>query len=181
MTEIATLSHETAGDVEIVRVAGEIDASNAAELSELLLAAVSNEVRAVVLDLSDTTYIDSSGVSLIFDAAARVRSRRQELRLVVVPHSFVAEVLAAVEIDQTVAIDSAMSASQSPSGWTASPHPAATNIAPDQPRIRPRGGGRSGAVATARGSSPRIAVHPDPVHRAVIETAGPLGVLTMTA
>ena len=51
---------------------------------------------ALVLDLTETSYIDSSGIGLIFDTAARMRNRRQELRLVVEPSSFVGEVLAAV-------------------------------------------------------------------------------------
>ena len=108
MPELARLSLESQGDVELARIAGEVDASNVDELSERLLAAVSNQARALVLDLSDTSYIDSSGISLIFDAAARLRNRRQELRLVVTPRSFVGEVLAAVSMEQSVAIDPAL-------------------------------------------------------------------------
>jgi anti-sigma B factor antagonist len=106
--ELARLSLETQGDIELARVAGEVDASNVADLSQRLLAAVSNEARAVVLDLSETSYIDSSGISLIFDTAARLKNRRQELRLVVPPHSFVGEVLAAVSMEKSVAIDPAL-------------------------------------------------------------------------
>jgi anti-anti-sigma factor len=105
MSDLARLSVETRGDVELARVAGEVDASNVAEISEELLGAVSNRARAVVLDLSQTSYIDSSGISLIFDAAARLRNSRQELRLVVPPRSFVAEVLDAVSIGDSVPID----------------------------------------------------------------------------
>ena len=86
-------------------MAGEIDASNVADLSQRLLDAVSNRSRALVLDLTETSYIDSSGISLIFDAAARMRNRRQQLRLVVQPRSFVAEVLAAVSMQDSVPID----------------------------------------------------------------------------
>jgi hypothetical protein len=49
--------------------------------------------------------IDSSGISLIFDAAARMKNRRQQLRLVVAPKSFVSEVLAAVSMSDSVPID----------------------------------------------------------------------------
>ena len=108
MPELAILSVERQGDVELARVAGEIDASNVADLSRRLLDAVSNDARALILDLSGTSYIDSSGISLIFDAAARLRTRRQELRLVAPPRSFVSEVLAAVSMDQSVAIDAAL-------------------------------------------------------------------------
>jgi anti-anti-sigma factor len=108
MPQLARLTIETQGDVELARVAGEVDASNVADLSQRLLDAVSNQARAVVLDLSQTSYIDSSGISLIFDAAARLRNRRQELRLVVTPRSFVGEVLAAVSMERSVAIDPAL-------------------------------------------------------------------------
>jgi anti-anti-sigma factor len=108
MPELARLSFETAGDVELAHVAGEVDASNVADLSERLLKAVSNKARALVLDLTETSYIDSSGISLIFDAAARMRNRRQQLRLVVTPRSFVGEVLAAVSMEDSVPIDPAV-------------------------------------------------------------------------
>lgn len=105
MPDLARLSVESDGDIELARVAGEIDASNVADLSQHLLDAVSNRYRALVLDLTETIYIDSSGISLIFDAAARMRNRRQQLRLVVQPRSFVAEVLAAVSMQDSVPID----------------------------------------------------------------------------
>lgn len=106
--ELARLSLETQGDIELAHVTGEVDASNVADLSQRLLDAVSNQARAVVLDLRETSYIDSSGISLIFDAAARLRNRRQELRLVVTPRSFVGEVLAAVSMERSVPIDPAL-------------------------------------------------------------------------
>ena len=106
--ELARLSIESDGDIEVARVAGEVDASNVSDLSQRLLDAVSNKARALVLDLTETSYIDSSGISLIFDAAARMRNRRQQLRLVVTPRSFVGEVLAAVSMEDSVPIDPAV-------------------------------------------------------------------------
>jgi anti-anti-sigma factor len=103
--ELAKLSFETEGDVELAHVAGEVDASNVADLTQQLLEAVSNQSRALVLDLTETSYIDSSGISLIFDAAARMKNRRQQLRLVVPPKSFVSEVLSAVSMADSVPID----------------------------------------------------------------------------
>jgi anti-anti-sigma factor len=108
MPELARLSLESDGEVELARVAGEVDASNVDQLSEKLLAAVPQDARALVLDLTETSYIDSSGIGLIFDAAARLRNRRQELRLVVPPRSFVGEVLAAVSMQESVPIDPAL-------------------------------------------------------------------------
>jgi anti-anti-sigma factor len=108
MPELAKLSVETEGDVELARVAGEVDASNVDDLTRRLLDAVSNHTRALILDLTDTSYIDSSGISLIFDTAARLKNRRQLLRLVVPPKSFVGEVLAAVSMADSVPIDPAL-------------------------------------------------------------------------
>ncbi len=83
MPELAKLSVETQGDVELARVAGEVDASNVADLSQRLLDAVSNKASALVLDLRETSYIDSSGISLIFDAhlPASARSPRAASKL----------------------------------------------------------------------------------------------------
>ena len=108
MPDLARLSVETQGDVELARVAGEVDASNVDDLTRQLLDAVSNQTRSVILDLSETSYIDSSGISLIFDTAARMKNRRQQLRLVVLPKSFVSEVLAAVSMADSVPIDPAL-------------------------------------------------------------------------
>jgi anti-sigma B factor antagonist len=105
MPELAILSFETDGDVEVAHVAGEVDASNVEDLTNRLLESVSNKAKALVIDLTDTSYIDSSGISLIFNTAARMKNRRQELRLVVPPKSFVSEVLAAVSMADSVPID----------------------------------------------------------------------------
>jgi len=110
MPELARLSFESEGDVELARVTGEVDASNVDDLTRQLLDAVSNNVRAVVIDLTETSYIDSSGISLIFDAAARMKNRRQQLRLVAPPKSFVGEVLAAVSMSDSVPIYAEMDA-----------------------------------------------------------------------
>ena len=121
MPELARLSFESDGDVELAHVAGEVDASNVEDLTTQLLEAVSNNSRALVLDLTQTSYIDSSGISLIFDAAARMKSRQQQLRLVVPPKSFVSEVLAAVSMSDSVPIDGQVADALSAVGSSASP------------------------------------------------------------
>jgi anti-anti-sigma factor len=121
MSELARLSFETTGEVELARLVGEVDASNVDQLTRQLLDAVSNNVRGLVIDLTETTYIDSSGISLIFDAAARTKNRRQQLRLVVLPQSFVGEVLAAVSMSDSVPIDAGVDDALSAAGPAASP------------------------------------------------------------
>ena len=109
MSGIATVSFEGSSGVGVARIAGEVDSSNATEVSHELLSSVPNDARALVLDLTETSYIDSSGISLIFDLAGRLRNRRQELRLVVPQRSFVAEVLRTVSLDGVAPVDGSLS------------------------------------------------------------------------
>src|SRR4051794_2760826 len=73
---------ESQGDVVVARLSGEVDLSNAGAVGEELAAAVPNRALGLVLDLAGTRYLDSSGVSLVFDLGERLRRRQQQLRLV---------------------------------------------------------------------------------------------------
>jgi anti-anti-sigma factor len=96
---LGTLQFEARSDSPVARLVGEIDASNAPGFTEELKRAVPNTAIGLVLDLSETTYIDSSGLHLIFDISDALRRRQQTLQLVVVPDTFVADVLGAVNIE----------------------------------------------------------------------------------
>ena len=84
---------EPAGSAIVARIAGEVDLSNARSLELEIAAAVSNDAEALVLDLSETTYLDSAGIRLVFGLADAVRRRGQELRLVVPETSPVRRIL----------------------------------------------------------------------------------------
>jgi anti-anti-sigma factor len=95
---LATLQFENGNDAPIARLAGEVDASNAAAFTAELKDFLPNTAIGLVLDLSETTYIDSSGIHLIFDLADALRRRQQTLALVAPPDTFVADVLGAVNL-----------------------------------------------------------------------------------
>jgi anti-anti-sigma factor len=103
---LATLQIEMAGDTPLARLAGEVDASNAPGFTAELKQAVPNTAIGLVLDLSETTYIDSSGLHLIFDLAEALRRRQQVLQLVVAPETFVADVLGAVSLAGSAGVSS---------------------------------------------------------------------------
>ncbi len=67
----------------VVKLSGEIDLSNVDSLLNGISEAVPNSALGVVLDISEVTYIDSSGIRLLFDLDRRVRTRHQRLGLVV--------------------------------------------------------------------------------------------------
>jgi anti-anti-sigma factor len=95
---LANLTLELGSETPVARLAGEVDASNAPGFTARLKETVPNSAIGLVLDLSGTTYIDSSGVHLIFDLADALRRRQQSLQLVVPPDTFVADVLDAVSL-----------------------------------------------------------------------------------
>src|SRR4051812_17309593 len=104
------LEVEDRGNVVVARVDGEVDLSNAASVTERLLAATPNTATALILDLSATGYLDSSGVRLIFELAQRLRNRRQQLRLVVPDGSNIRRVLMLTEVERVVPVSSSIEA-----------------------------------------------------------------------
>jgi anti-anti-sigma factor len=84
MTQLAQLHLDDEDGILIASVEGEIDLSNAAELEVAISHAVENEALGLVVDLARVDYLDSSGVTLLFNLARRV-SRRQQAFVVVVP------------------------------------------------------------------------------------------------
>jgi anti-anti-sigma factor len=91
-------------DVVIARLTGEIDMSNAAEVGAQLTGAVANSALGLIVDLTATTYLDSSGVHLLFDLAERLRHRQQQLRVVVPEGAPIRRVLRIVEMGDAVPV-----------------------------------------------------------------------------
>jgi anti-anti-sigma factor len=90
--------------VVVAHVSGEIDLASAPGVGEELAGAVPNRALGLVVDLERTTYLDSSGISLIFDLAERLRRRQQQLRLVVSESSPLRRVLGIVDAGGAVPI-----------------------------------------------------------------------------
>ena len=102
---LATLRMETLQNTPVARISGEVDASNATDLTTKLTEAVPNSAMGLVVDLSETTYLDSSGVQMLFDLADRLRRRQQQLRLVVKSESFLSDLLTAVHLGEAAQRD----------------------------------------------------------------------------
>jgi anti-sigma B factor antagonist len=94
MTMIARLVEEHRGDYPVARIQGEIDASNVVWLETRLSAMLDNQSHGLIVDLADTTYLDSAGIALLFGLAATLRRHQQELRLVVISTSPIARMVA---------------------------------------------------------------------------------------
>jgi len=94
---------------QVVQVVGEVDLANAHDVLDLILGRVSKDTTHVVLDLSATTYLDSSGLAMLFRLADRLRTSRQDLRLVVPDGSPIRAVIELTSVDRVVRVDAAVS------------------------------------------------------------------------
>jgi anti-sigma B factor antagonist len=90
--------------VGVVALSGEVDIVQANSLRERLLGAVRNEDLGLVVDLSDTTYIDSVGVSLLFELAERLSERQLRLAVVLPQAGLVERVLKIVNLKSVAPI-----------------------------------------------------------------------------
>ncbi len=92
-------------DVLVAVIEGEIDSSNAAELRLALSERLPSASSALVLDLAQVTYLDSSGIHLLFDLGRRLAARRQAIRLVVPDAAPMRRVLEMCAVDAVAPMD----------------------------------------------------------------------------
>lgn len=78
-----TVDFQTDGEKVVVRLAGDIDLANAGTVHNEVNAAITNRVNTVVVDLSEVTYLDSAGLSILFALARRLQTLQTELEVLV--------------------------------------------------------------------------------------------------
>jgi anti-anti-sigma factor len=111
MSLLAEVACEMRDGVPVASIRGEVDVSNADHLGAELHDVVPNAALGLVLDLSETTYFDSSGVRLLFDLGERLGRRQQSLRVVVSDGSFLADLLNTINFTVFAPVDHATDAS----------------------------------------------------------------------
>ena len=111
MSQLAEFAFEERGSVLIASVAGEIDGSNAADLRLALADRLPSSASALVLDLTETSYLDSGGIHALFELGRRLAARRQSLRLVVPTDAPMRRVLELCAVDAVAPMDGELEAS----------------------------------------------------------------------
>lgn len=81
MTHTAIVSSSRDGDWRVVTVNGEIDVHTGPALRDHLLSAFSQGEDTVVVDLSQVSFLDSSGLGVLVTAHKRARTTNGELRI----------------------------------------------------------------------------------------------------
>jgi anti-anti-sigma factor len=96
--------------IQVAGFTGDIDLSNATDISNAITEAISNDARGVVLDLSAVDYLDSAGIHLVFRMRDALRARGQKLILVVADGSLVARTLELASVSSQVAVEPTLEA-----------------------------------------------------------------------
>jgi anti-anti-sigma factor len=92
------------GSVGVVSLGGEVDIVQAHELRGRLVGAIRNEDLGLVVDLTGATYLDSVGVSLLFELAERLAERQLQLAVVLPETGLVRRVIRIVNLESVAAI-----------------------------------------------------------------------------
>jgi anti-anti-sigma factor len=100
----ASVEIEHRDSIGIARLGGDVDITQAAVLREQLLGAVRNDDLGLVVDLTDARYVDSVGVSLLFELAERLGGRQLRFAVVLPEEGLVERVLRIVNLESVAEI-----------------------------------------------------------------------------
>ena len=100
----ATVSVERRDAGAVVHVRGEIEFGNSDEVRADLLATIPDDGPGLILDLTETTYLSSSGVRLLYDVAERLDVRDQRLVLVATNEGMIRRVVALTKLESLVSL-----------------------------------------------------------------------------
>ncbi|MDQ3765434.1 MAG: STAS domain-containing protein [Actinomycetota bacterium] len=82
MTTAAVQTSAENGSIRI-RLSGEVGLANVATVEEEIINSVPDQATAVSVDLTDLTYMDSAGVSILFSLATQLQKLQITLELIV--------------------------------------------------------------------------------------------------
>jgi anti-sigma B factor antagonist len=114
LTELSNVEVREEDGVLVAAVAGELDLSNSPATGDAIEAALPASARSLVVDFSNLTFLDSSGVAMLFRLVRRLTDHRQQLHVVAPSGEAVGRVLEIVEFDRAApvhpSLDAAMAA-----------------------------------------------------------------------
>jgi anti-sigma B factor antagonist len=100
MMQIATTP---GSDRYVITVSGEVDLATSPELDTEIIAAIDSRATSVVIDLTDVSFMDSSGLGVIVRALKRCREAENDLDLVIT-NERVLKVFGITGLDQVIPI-----------------------------------------------------------------------------
>jgi anti-anti-sigma factor len=106
MTDATVQVDHNADEGVRITVTGEIDMDNAAQVEQKILAAISNQLTNVTLDVGGLDYIDSAGLPVLFTLGTRLDTLQIAFQLVVPPESPIRRMIDLCGLSGTIRIDS---------------------------------------------------------------------------
>jgi anti-anti-sigma factor len=108
MDELARIEIDQTPRGVVARISGEIDISNVGAVKRKLTGAVTSDSPGLVVDISGTNYLDSSGVYLLFELNRALAGRQQQLCVVAPPTTPSTRVLLITGFDHIVPVTSTL-------------------------------------------------------------------------
>lgn len=96
--------------VPVAHIKEDIDAGNAAAIQQHLAGALGPDALSLVVDLSDTGYVDSAGIDMLLRLSDRLDHRRARLVLVVPETSQLKRLVVIVGLPEAIAISPSLTA-----------------------------------------------------------------------
>jgi anti-sigma B factor antagonist len=124
---MSQLDFERIDGVPIVHVHEDIDAANATVIQQQLDDALGPDDSSLIIDLSDTRYLDSAGIDMLLRLSDRLDHRRAKLILAIPDTSQLKRLATIVGLPDAVTIhpslpEALQEAAKRMSGQTAAPH-----------------------------------------------------------
>jgi anti-sigma B factor antagonist len=104
MKPLADLTVESVAGVSVVELSGEIDVSNASELSNRISERTAEVAGGLALDLTRVDYLDSSGLRMLLNLASTLADHGRELQVVVPQGSFIASLMETTGVDGILSV-----------------------------------------------------------------------------
>jgi anti-sigma B factor antagonist len=108
LEELARIQIDTTASGVVARISGEVDISNVGPIRRRLTDSVTPSSPGLVVDVSETSYLDSSGVYLLFELARALDGRGQQMCVVAPPTAPSTRVLLITGFDRVVPMTSTL-------------------------------------------------------------------------
>lgn len=108
MSELATVTASDRDGARLLSIRGEVDLSNVSTVMAAISASIPTDASTIIVDLSETVYLDSTGLAMLFRFARQLGYTRQEFFLVVPPDSPVRRVLELTDLTRVIRVEDAI-------------------------------------------------------------------------
>jgi anti-anti-sigma factor len=128
---MSALEIERLDGVPVAHLTEDLDAANAAHVQRQLDGALDPDASNLVVDLSDTRYLDSAAIDMLLRLGDRLEHRRAKLILIIPESSQLMRLAVIVGLPDAIAVHRTLSAALQQATRAGSAQTAAPQLAPD--------------------------------------------------